>query len=82
MPSDTHPDARAIQLAILRRMTGAQRSALAAQMSDDVRDTARAAIRARHPAYRDADVESALRRLLLGDDLVRRAWPAEPLRDP
>lgn len=82
VPSDTHPDARAIQVAIVRKMTGSQRSALAARMSDDVRDTTRAAIRARHPGYDTADVERALRRLLLGDELVHRAWPAEPLRDP
>jgi hypothetical protein len=74
-PLDTDPRAHEIQLAVYRRMTPAQRSLLAVELSESVRATARAGIRARHPDYSDADVERALRVLLYGEDLVRRAWP-------
>jgi hypothetical protein len=30
----------------------------------------------------EADVERALRRLLYGEELVCKAWPREPLREP
>lgn len=65
-----------------RRMTPGQRVALAAQMSEDVRAIAAAGIHARHPEYTREDVEHALRRLTLGDDLFRRAWPRAPLLAP
>lgn len=41
-----------------------------------------AAVRRRHPDYDDHDVLLALTRLRYGDELVRGAWPDEPLRDP
>jgi hypothetical protein len=41
-----------------------------------------AAVRRRHPEYDDHDVHLALVRLRYGDDLVRAAWPDEPLRAP
>jgi hypothetical protein len=69
-------------MAIYRRMPPGKRSALAAELSVAVRATARHGIRSRHPEYDDTDVERALRRLLYGADLVRAAWPEEPLRDP
>ena len=81
-PADTDRRAHEVQMAINRRMTGAQRSALALDLSEGVRETARAGIRSRHPDYDELDVERALRRLLYGDELVRKAWPREPLRLP
>jgi hypothetical protein len=62
--------------------TGDQRVRHAVQMSEDARAITRSGIRARHPAYTDGEVEQALRRLMLGDDLVRRAWPHLPLVEP
>jgi hypothetical protein len=47
-----------------------------------VRKTARAGIRSRRPDYDALDVKRALRRLRYGDELVRKAWPREPLRLP
>lgn len=41
-----------------------------------------AAVRRRHPEYSDHDVHLALVRRRYGDDLVRGAWPDEPLRAP
>lgn len=56
-------------------MSGEQRLAMALALSDDMRDVARAGIRHRHPDYDDSDVEHALHRLLVGDELADRAWP-------
>ena len=39
-------------------------------------------IRRRHPDYDDRQVLLAAVRLRYGDDLVRAAWPDEPLADP
>jgi hypothetical protein len=71
-----------MQQLVFRRMTGDQRARMAARMSEDAREISRCGIRARHPDYTPIEVEQALRRLLLGDDLVRRAWPDLPLVDP
>jgi hypothetical protein len=71
-----------MQQLVFRRMTGDQRVRMAVQMSEDAREISRCGIRARHPQYTPIEVEQALRRLMLGDDLVRRAWPALPLVDP
>lgn len=65
-----------------RRMTPAARVAAAAEMSEDMRAVAAAGIRARHPGYSDAEVRHALFRLLLGDELFRRAWPHAPCLPP
>lgn len=81
-PRDTDRTAHEIQLACYRRMTGAERVAVAAQLSDDVRAIAAAGIRARHPGYSERDVWFALQRLLLGDELFGRAWPAGPRLAP
>jgi hypothetical protein len=81
-PRDTSPDSHEAQLRAYRRLGPAGRVRVAAQLSADTRELARAGIRARHPEYRDQEVESALRRLLLGDELFHRAWPALPLLSP
>jgi hypothetical protein len=41
-----------------------------------------AGIRSRHPDYSEEQVLWALRRLWLGDDLVRQAWPDRELVRP
>jgi hypothetical protein len=79
---DTDAQAHAVQLEIYRGMTPEQRSALGVSLSDAVRETARAGIRARHPAYTARDLDRALFRLLYGDELARRVWPHDPLVAP
>jgi hypothetical protein len=79
---DTDAHAHAVQLAIYRRMSPVERSALAIDLSEAVRDTARAGIRARHSTYTALEVDRALFRLLYGDDLARRVWSHEPLVSP
>jgi hypothetical protein len=82
LPRDTTPDAHEAQLRWLRRLTPSARVELAVAMSEDTRAVARAGIAARHPDYSSTEVAFALSRLLLGDDLFRRAWPDAPLLAP
>jgi hypothetical protein len=79
---DTTRDAVAVQTAIYRRMTSDQRTRAAVEMSEMARSIALENIRSRHPDYDDHQARMALFRLLLGDDLFRRAWPSEPLFAP
>ncbi len=81
-PRDTSPDSHEAQLRAYRGLGPAGRVRVAAKLSADTRELARAGIRARHPEYSDEQVESALRRILLGDELFHRAWPALPLLSP
>jgi hypothetical protein len=81
-PRDTSSESHQAQLQAYRRLGAAGRARVAAQLSADTRELARAGIRARHPEYKVEEVERALRRLLLGDDLFHRAWPALPLLSP
>jgi len=81
-PRDTTPAAHEAQLRCYRRMSGAERVAIAAQLSEDVRAVSMAGIRSRHPEYSDREVWYALQRLLLGDDLFARAWPLAPRLAP
>jgi len=79
---DTTPDAARQQLAIYRRMTPAQRCAIAAQMSADARAITLAGIRQRHPDYDETQARLALFRILLGDELFRRVWPNAAIVEP
>jgi hypothetical protein len=79
---DTTAAADAVQLAIYRKMSGSDRVRIGHQMSLDARAIALAAIRRRHPEYDDATARWALFRLLLGDELFAKAWPAVPLVAP
>ncbi len=79
---DTTPDAAAVQTAIYRRMTPDQRTRAAAEMSAMARSITLENIRARHKEYDEHQAQMALFRLLVGDELFRRAWPAEPLLSP
>jgi hypothetical protein len=81
-PRDTSPAAHEVQMNWLRRLTPEARFELAAQMSEDCRAIARAGIAARHPEYTEEELTFALYRLLLGDELFRRAWPRAALLAP
>lgn len=80
--NDTTLEIHEAQLQAYRRMGAEARARVAADLSNATRELARAGIRSRHPEYREDQVEMALRRILLGDDLFRRAWPTEPLLAP
>jgi hypothetical protein len=81
-PKDTSLESHEAQLQAYRRLGPAGRARLAAELSAKTRELTRAGIRARHPEYTDEQVENALRRILLGDELFHRAWPALPLLSP
>ena len=79
---DTSPEAEAILLERIRRMTPAERFVEGVRLCRTARLITRAGIRHRHPEYSDAEVEEAFARLLWGDDLYRAAKPGKPLLDP
>lgn len=77
-PADTSPDAWAVQRDILSRMTGPERVAMAAEMSESARALTAAGIRHRHPDWSEEQVHRALLTRLLGRRLaneVRRSGP-------
>ena len=82
IPLDTSLEAHQVQTAALRRMGGQGRSAVVFRLNQLVRDVAAAGIRSRHPDYTEDEVQSALRRLLLGDETTRKVWPHRELVDP
>ena len=69
-PGDTTPEAWAVQLEILRRMTGPERVAMAFEMSEAARTLSEAGIRHRHPEWNEGRVRDALMEMLLGLDLA------------
>jgi hypothetical protein len=79
---DTSKAAADQQLAIYRAMSPGRRGELAWEMSMAARELALAGIRHRHPMYNADEQRLALFRLLLGDELFRRAWPHAPLLAP
>ncbi len=81
-PADTTPEAWAAQLALLRRMSGAQRVAIAFRLTRLAREASRAGIRARHPDYGEDEVRRAFFRMLHGDAITSRVWPDRELLEP
>jgi len=80
--TDTTRDAATVRTALYRGMSPERRCELAVEMSAMTRAIALESIRRRHPAYDDGEATLALFRLLLGDELFRRAWPDAPLLAP
>lgn len=66
MTSDTSPEAAAIQLEILRRMTTAQRLKLALEMSESMRNVALAGLRSRRPELNADELSRELMRIMYG----------------
>ena len=79
---DTTPDAEAMQLELYRRMTPGRRVMIAYEMSMMARRITLSGIRSRHPEYTDDEAKYALFRILVGDELFRRAWPHAPVLAP
>lgn len=68
--TDTSPEAAAVQLEILRKMTGEQRMMLAYEMSMFVRELMREGIQRDHPDWTEAQIAR---------ELLRRAFFPAPL---
>ena len=81
---DTTPEAEAAaaQIRILRGLSRERRLKLCLEMSEAARELSRCGIRDRHPEYSAAEVEWALRRMVLGDELFGAAWPEAPRLAP
>jgi hypothetical protein len=71
MPSsDTHDQARAAQVAVLRRLGPAERVRMAAEMSEELRSVAFEAERRRHPELSEADARQAVLDRMWGPELA------------
>jgi len=67
--SDTHPMLEPILIEGYRKMLPSQRFHLALEMSETVRDLAKAGILKRHPGISDEELRKRLGALLLGREL-------------
>ncbi len=82
LPPDTSPEAQAVQDAAYRRMGAYGRVDAAFRLTASARALTAAGVRHRHPDYSDDQVNAAVARLILGDDLVRQVWPDRDLVEP
>jgi hypothetical protein len=81
-PLDTSPEAQAVQDAIYRALGPYRRVETAFRLTASARALAAAGVRHRHPHYSDEQVDAAVARLVLGDDLVREVWPNRDMVEP
>jgi hypothetical protein len=71
---DTTPEAAAKEFEILRRIGPAGRLGMAFELSDNLRSLVQAGVQYRHPQWDDRKVEREVIRLMIGDDLFRKAY--------
>ena len=81
-PADTTAEAWEAQAALLRRLSGPERIAIAFRLTRLAREACRAGIRSRHPEYGDGEVKRAFFRMLHGDAATRSVWPDQELLEP
>ena len=74
--ADTSAVAHAAQLKAWRRMTPAERIAIAAEMSDALRRLVEAGVRSRHPDDAEPQVQAAVAEALLGPELAAFECPS------
>jgi hypothetical protein len=74
---DTQADARAVQIAVLRRLGPSKRLELAMSMSDDARQMSIDGIQRRHPEYTEREAQLALFKHLWGTELFMHVWGPE-----
>ena len=78
MLDDTTPEALAVQFRILRRMGPVGRAEMMFDLCDSLRQLVAAGVRHRHPHWDDRAVEREVIRLMIGDDLFRKAYGEVP----
>ena len=66
IPLDTSPEAAAVQEQIFTQMTPAHRLRMAFEMSESMRNFARAGIRNRHPQWTEEQISRELLRIMYG----------------
>lgn len=81
-PADTSIEAWDAQAAMLRRLGGAERLAIALRLTRLAREASRSGIRSRHPDYGEDEVRRAFFRMLHGDAATRSVWPDRELVEP
>jgi hypothetical protein len=75
--ADTTAEAARVQIEIYRRMAPEQRLQQAFDLSEFTRELSAGGVRARHPDYTERQVQLAVIRLVLGDELYRIGYPDE-----
>jgi hypothetical protein len=78
--TDTSKEALQVQVNGWRRMTGEHRVLRAMQLNETARQISAAGIRNRHPEYTPEQVQLALGRLRLGEELFREVFPNVDIR--
>lgn len=66
IPMDTSPAAHAVQLELFRQAGPARRVEIAAELSDALREIARAGVRARQPGLSETEVTREVLRIFYG----------------
>lgn len=66
IPSDTSPEAAAVQEEIFRRMSPSQRFRMAIEMSESMRNLALEGLRSRRPELNEQELSRELMRLMYG----------------
>ncbi len=74
--TDTTPEANAVQLECLRRMSGAEHFAMMCRMTANVRAMAFDAIRRRHPDFSNDEVRLRFIELTYGSELAENVKQA------
>lgn len=72
---DTSSESEKIQIEILRKMRPEQRLNLALQLCEIEKKLLIEGIRSRHPNYSENEINLALIRILLGDELFEKVYP-------
>jgi hypothetical protein len=75
LPKDTSLEALKVQHDALRRRGPDWRLQQAFLMSNSMRAISVEGVRARHPEYSEEQITLAVARILLGDELFRKAYP-------
>lgn len=79
IPADTTMEAYLVQMAALRRLSPDRRLEMVCELNDSLREVMASGVRARHPEYSPQQVNLALARLRLGDELFRKVYPGVDL---
>lgn len=80
LPADTPLEVARMQHAIYQRMPAERRLRMAFEMTASIRRVSEDGVRSRHPEYTQRQVELAVIRMMVGEDLFRRAYPGEDVR--
>lgn len=76
IPRDTTLEAYRVQIQALRRLGPEGRLRMMLNFCDFIHDIARSGIRQRHPEYSEEQVKMAFIRLLYGEEIFCKVFPA------